>query len=154
MKAWSGKVHEPRRELGTPEAQQHYIPACCPKCCRRQQPPHLLIICHDLTKFCYNLWLSVHGTNNLSFTLCIDCVVTRGFTSLYYSEQKLIQRWVDKRLWLAIAFQKSTDMSVTGYIAQRCKNTLYDRLVDCNLPIGHPWFKVYFLYLWLLKNMV
>lgn len=54
----------------------------------------------------------------------------RGLASFYNSEQKLVVSAVSgaerhKLLRLAIAFQKSADMSMICYIAQCCKNNLY-----------------------------
>ncbi len=52
------------------------------------------------------------------------------------------QLWVNyekwQRFWLAIALKKSTDMSLIGYIAQHCKNTL-DSFPDLLIVFAFVW---------------
>ncbi len=46
--------------------------------------------------------------------------------------------WKWQHFWLAIALKKSTDMSLIGYIAQRCKNTL-DSFPDLLIVFAFVW---------------
>ncbi len=97
----------------------------------------------DLTKL-YNqaLWTTQWSYNEFTSHLhLVRLVIMRWFTSRACKTPRF-QLWVNsekwQRFWLAIALKKSTDMSLIGYIAQRCKNTL-DNFPDLLIVFAFVW---------------
>ncbi len=87
------------------------------KFCSFELSFHHRILKNLIAKLCYNQWISLHGTINLLFTLRLHIVCCneriRDLPAL---------RTEQKHLWLAIALQKSIDMSVIAYDVQHYKN--------------------------------